>query len=141
MEQSSVSSLDYEDLIKDPDSFFHAYGFEQSLNGLFFPTPVEMNKAFQPVKDEVKTEEKPERMLRGTKSRNKRARKIAKKIAKIPRRDDDVITIGEYTKAERRGKIERFLEKRKRRNFEKKIQLECRQKVANSRPRIGGRFI
>jgi hypothetical protein len=35
----------------------------------------------------------------------------------------------------------RFLEKRKRRNWNRKVYYDCRKKVADSRLRIKGRFI
>ena len=42
----------------------------------------------------------------------------------------------------RRGKVLRYLEKKKRRKFSKKGAIyTSRQRVANSRPRINGRFL
>lgn len=55
--------------------------------------------------------------------------------------DDNSITTGIYTKAERRQKILRFREKRERRNFSKKVLYSCRKQFADSRPRVGGRFV
>lgn len=55
--------------------------------------------------------------------------------------DDSKVTVGIYTRAERRAKIERFKEKKNRRNFDKKILYACRKSFADSRPRIGGRFV
>lgn len=49
--------------------------------------------------------------------------------------------IGPITVEERRDKISRFLEKRKRRNFSKKVSYACRKRVADSRLRVKGRFI
>jgi len=54
---------------------------------------------------------------------------------------DDVVVIGSYTRAERRRKIQRYREKRKRRHLKKKILYTCRQKFARERPRVGGRFV
>jgi hypothetical protein len=45
------------------------------------------------------------------------------------------------TEEERRKKITKFLEKRKRRIWNKKISYDCRKKVADKRLRIKGRFV
>jgi hypothetical protein len=49
--------------------------------------------------------------------------------------------VGTITLEERRVKVQKFLEKRKRRNFKKKISYMCRKKVADKRVRIKGRFV
>lgn len=49
--------------------------------------------------------------------------------------------IGTLTVEERREKVRNFLEKRKRRNFKKKISYMCRKKVADQRIRVKGRFV
>lgn len=41
----------------------------------------------------------------------------------------------------RREKVERYLKKRKNRNWNKKISYKCRKEVADSRLRVKGRFI
>lgn len=53
----------------------------------------------------------------------------------------NIITIGIYTRAERRAKIERFRLKRQRRNFAKRVLYCSRKRFADSRPRVGGRFV
>jgi len=53
----------------------------------------------------------------------------------------DVITIGIYTRAERAAKIHRFRQKRERRNFSKRVLYCSRKRFADSRPRVGGRFV
>jgi len=58
-----------------------------------------------------------------------------------PFNEADVITLGSYTKAERARKIQRFLEKRQRRVWGKKILYTCRKNFADKRPRVGGRFV
>jgi len=55
--------------------------------------------------------------------------------------DDNKITIGSYTKAERRRKISRYREKKANRSFTKKIMYKCRKQFADNRPRVGGRFV
>ena len=49
--------------------------------------------------------------------------------------------IGTITAEERRIKVNKFLEKRKRRIFTKRISYACRKRVADSRIRIKGRFV
>uniref|UniRef100_A0A2P2PIS8 Uncharacterized protein MANES_11G137200 n=1 Tax=Rhizophora mucronata TaxID=61149 RepID=A0A2P2PIS8_RHIMU len=45
-----------------------------------------------------------------------------------------------YTPEEKRERIERYRSKRNQRNFTKKIKYACRKTLADSRPRIRGRF-
>jgi hypothetical protein len=56
--------------------------------------------------------------------------------------EDDLVTVGRYSKAVRRRKIQRFKEK-KRRTLEHGTleRYGMRKKFADSRPRVGGRFI
>lgn len=58
-------------------------------------------------------------------------------------RDHDMqeIPVGIYTRAERRAKLERYRAKKNRRTFNKKILYACRKSFADSRPRVGGRFV
>ena len=49
--------------------------------------------------------------------------------------------VGTCTLEERRFKIYRYLEKRRRRSFKKKVDYVCRKKVADNRIRIKGRFV
>ncbi|KAF9598457.1 hypothetical protein IFM89_027890 [Coptis chinensis] len=48
--------------------------------------------------------------------------------------------IGRYSAEERKERIERYRSKRNQRNFNKKIKYACRKTLADSRPRIRGRF-
>jgi hypothetical protein len=50
-------------------------------------------------------------------------------------------SIGTYTAAERKARIARFLEKRSRRVYTKRIVYSTRKDFANSRTRIKGRFV
>ncbi|KAL5581117.1 hypothetical protein UlMin_013559 [Ulmus minor] len=45
-----------------------------------------------------------------------------------------------YSPEEKKGRIERYRSKRNQRNFNKKIKYACRKTLADSRPRIRGRF-
>lgn len=46
-----------------------------------------------------------------------------------------------YSRAERKLRIDRYLEKRKRRRFGKTVRYKCRKTFADSRPRVRGRFV
>jgi len=53
----------------------------------------------------------------------------------------DIITIGAYTRSERAAKLLRYRQKRAHRNFAKRVLYGCRKRFADSRPRVGGRFV
>jgi hypothetical protein len=49
--------------------------------------------------------------------------------------------LGGLLPEERQKKIDRYLEKRSRRSFAKKVAYDCRKKVADQRIRVKGRFV
>mmetsp|Transcript_21591 Transcript_21591/g.31409 ORF Transcript_21591/g.31409 Transcript_21591/m.31409 type:complete len:239 (+) Transcript_21591:102-818(+) len=53
----------------------------------------------------------------------------------------DNFKIGAYTKLERRALIEKFRAKKKRRVWRKQIKYDCRKRLADTRPRVKGRFV
>lgn len=50
------------------------------------------------------------------------------------------LTIGNYTIEERKQKLSRYRKKRNKRNFGRKIKYACRKALADSQPRVRGRF-
>ncbi|KAL6532447.1 hypothetical protein OROGR_014417 [Orobanche gracilis] len=55
--------------------------------------------------------------------------------------DDPTFKVGKLSVEERKRKIHRYMKKRNERNFSKKIKLyACRKTLADSRPRVRGRF-
>ncbi|EAY97054.1 hypothetical protein OsI_18976 [Oryza sativa Indica Group] len=48
--------------------------------------------------------------------------------------------VGRYSAEERQERIEKYRSKRNHRNFERKITYACRKTLADSRPRVKGRF-
>uniref|UniRef100_A0ACD5T9N9 Uncharacterized protein n=1 Tax=Avena sativa TaxID=4498 RepID=A0ACD5T9N9_AVESA len=48
--------------------------------------------------------------------------------------------VGRYSTEERKERIERYRSKRQQRNFHRKITYACRKTLADSRPRVQGRF-
>lgn len=49
--------------------------------------------------------------------------------------------VGTLSQAERKEKILRYLEKRSRRKYTKRISYQCRKRVADQRIRVKGRFV
>ncbi|KAK4794519.1 hypothetical protein SAY86_012513 [Trapa natans] len=54
--------------------------------------------------------------------------------------EDPSFKVGKLSAEERKEKIHRYLKKRNERNFSKKIKYACRKTLADSRPRVRGRF-
>lgn len=51
------------------------------------------------------------------------------------------VHVGQYTKAERVLKIQRFKRKKARAKYNRKVMYKCRKDFADMRPRVGGRFV
>lgn len=60
---------------------------------------------------------------------------------RLPRPQPSAQKIGPLTAEERTTKLQKFREKRRKRNFSKKVSYACRKSVADSRLRVKGRFI
>ncbi|KAK9931256.1 hypothetical protein M0R45_018540 [Rubus argutus] len=54
--------------------------------------------------------------------------------------EDPNFKVGKLSVEERKEKIHRYMKKRNERNFTKKIKYACRKTLADSRPRVRGRF-
>ena len=59
----------------------------------------------------------------------------------MPRNNHPCRKIGPLTVAQRYNKVKKFLEKRKKRKFNKTILYMGRKKVSDTKQRINGRFI
>jgi hypothetical protein len=49
--------------------------------------------------------------------------------------------VGAYTKEERQAIIAKFRAKKMRRVWRKQIKYDCRKRLADTRPRVKGRFV
>ncbi|GMP55901.1 hypothetical protein CsSME_00020570 [Camellia sinensis var. sinensis] len=54
--------------------------------------------------------------------------------------EDSTFKVGKLSPEDRKKKIHRYMKKRNERNFSKKIKYACRKTLADSRPRVRGRF-
>ncbi|KAK1314198.1 Zinc finger protein CONSTANS-LIKE 5 [Acorus calamus] len=54
--------------------------------------------------------------------------------------DESTFKVGRLSVEEKKERINRFMKKRNERNFRKKIKYACRKTLADSRPRVRGRF-
>ncbi|GLT69414.1 hypothetical protein SLA2020_415680 [Shorea laevis] len=54
--------------------------------------------------------------------------------------EDSTFKVGKLSIEQRKEKIHRYMKKRNERNFSKKIKYACRKTLADSRPRVRGRF-
>lgn len=60
--------------------------------------------------------------------------------SEISNLDDPILKVGKLSVEQRKEKILRYMKKRNERNFSKKIKYACRKTLADSRPRVRGRF-
>ncbi|CDY45387.1 BnaC06g42420D [Brassica napus] len=65
---------------------------------------------------------------------------VAEQRSSEPFQDEQNIKVGRYSAEERKEKISKYRAKRNHRNFTKTIKYACRKTLADSRPRIRGRF-
>ena len=77
-------------------------------------------------------------MYRGSQQGQLEYAKVFQKLSEVSWK---VKRIGKITLEERFSKIQRYREKRERRQWDKKISYDCRKQVADNRVRIKGRFI
>ncbi|KAL3648738.1 hypothetical protein CASFOL_005141 [Castilleja foliolosa] len=105
--------------------------FEGDSGGLFLPdnlpTVFNCSSEFQTLSNESQLV-----VHGGTNTSN-----LASEISSL---DDPMFKVGKLSAEERKRKIDRYMQKRNERNFSKKIKYACRKTLADSRPRVRGRF-
>ena len=73
--------------------------------------------------------------------RKDKAKKEGSPPERSPERDGpSEKMIGRLTVSERKAKIAKFMDKRTRRKWDRKVEYECRKKLATNRVRVAGRF-
>ena len=98
------------------------------MNPILLPLPFHKPKpkpipspSFHPMEEKVEEEKEQEQEMK--------CREAAEKV------------IGTLTRKERKEKVRRYIEKRKKRIWEKKVNYACRKRVAERRLRIQGKFV
>ncbi|KAL3812426.1 hypothetical protein ACJIZ3_013694 [Penstemon smallii] len=106
--------------------------FQGSDNGgMFFPDT--MQRAFNCSSELQALSSESQHMVHGGAS----SAPLASEISSL---DDPTFKVGKLSVEERKRKIHRYMKKRNERNFSKKIKYACRKTLADSRPRVRGRF-
>ncbi|CAD7701011.1 unnamed protein product [Ostreobium quekettii] len=85
-------------------------------------------------------DESPSRVLRKSQSTPVLSSLNAAVAAAGAEASGDAQKIGRLTVEERRRKVLRYRQKRHERKFEKRVTYQCRKTLADSRPRVRGRF-
>ncbi|KAH6768424.1 hypothetical protein C2S51_013760 [Perilla frutescens var. frutescens] len=113
--------------------FSHQELESQGDNGGFF-LPDSLARVFNCSSGDLQTlsSSESQHMLNGSPSTT-----LASEISSL---EDPTFKVGKLSAEERKRKIHRYLKKKNERNFSKKIKYACRKTLADSRPRVRGRF-
>jgi len=119
------------DLMAVCPTFFPDYEAAEQFSGLLLDPPSDSESTASSFKEELRLP--------------KTCRKPRKKHLQAPAAIVEIVVVrrqvGLISVEERQAKIERYLEKRKRRLWGKRISYDCRKRVADGRLRFKGRFI
>ncbi|MFS7916470.1 putative transcription factor C2C2-CO-like family [Helianthus anomalus] len=115
------------------DLFLGELDFKGDSNGIFCPDP--LPRPYNSSELQALSNESQHLVNGGGSSTTPLASEITSLDAETFR-----VTTSKLTTEERKEKIHRYLKKRNERNFSKKIKYACRKTLADSRPRVRGRF-
>ncbi|KAM0013613.1 putative transcription factor C2C2-CO-like family [Helianthus debilis subsp. tardiflorus] len=115
------------------DLFLGELDFKGDSNGIFCPDP--LPRPYNSSELQALSNESQHLVNGGGSSTTPLASEITSLDAETFR-----VTTSKLTTEERKEKIHRYLKKRNERNFSKKIKYACRKSLADSRPRVRGRF-
>lgn len=120
------------DLMAIGPNFFPEYESAEQFSGLLLdPQPSDSESSVNSFREELRLP--------------KTSRKPRKKHVQIPATVLEIVVVrrqvGLMSVDERQEKIKKYLEKRQRRNWGKRISYDCRKRVADGRLRFKGRFI
>lgn len=117
-------------ILRGSELQFQELDFQGDNGGIFCPDSLQ--RVFNPGDLQALSGES-QQMVGGAAS----STPIASEISSL---EDSSFKVGKLSVEQRKEKIHRYLKKRNERNFSKKIKYACRKTLADSRPRVRGRF-
>ncbi|GAA0143666.1 hypothetical protein Leryth_003726 [Lithospermum erythrorhizon] len=114
-----------------PELAHHESDYHGDSTGFFCPD--NMHRVFNCTNDLQALSNENQHLMKGRSSSSP----LTPEISNL---DDSAFKVGKLSVEEKKEKIHRYMKKRNERNFSKKIKYACRKTLADSRPRVRGRF-
>ncbi|KAH9681732.1 hypothetical protein WN943_029203 [Citrus x changshan-huyou] len=118
-------------ILRGSELQFQDLDFQGDNGGIFCPDSLQ--RVFNPGDLQKALSGESQQMVGGAAS----STPIASEISSL---EDSTFKVGKLSVEQRKEKIHRYMKKRNERNFSKKIKYACRKTLADSRPRVRGRF-